>query len=700
MRILAQHLVSGFAVGCLYALMAVGIVLIFRSTRTLNFSHGMMATAGAFAYAILVDDHGWNAVVAFAAVVVLGIGIGLSTYLVVGRPLVNATPLARTIATILWMLVTQGLMLILITKPQRSIPALFSQDPVVVGGVALSRQAIGVVFFTAAGVAALYGFFRWSKYGLAVRAVAEARRSATIIGIPLLRADALAWILGGVTAVCGGALVAPFSLGDFQQLNLLLVRVLAAALIGGFVSLPGAVLGGVLIGLGEQLLGGYVPQTPELRELLPFLVVMAVVTAQSFGLLKKHAEGAGDDDVRISTAMPRHSGARSALRGRVLVGCGVVALAIAPQMIGNTWSFVLGRGLIYGLVGLSLVVVTGFSGQISLAQVSFMAIGAYFGHYLIVKTDVLGFWSVLPILAVLGAAVAAVLSIAALRVRGLYLAIVTWTFGLVVDRMVLRWNWLVNAGKGGLHGAGGSVEANLPRPDFFGLNLFDDTRFVYVLAGLVLIAGVLVRNYSRSRTGLAVRAQRDVESAALTCGLAVWQLRIGAFMLSGALATVAGFLMLAHQGTVIPLEFNQFFSLNFMLILVLGGTESWFGAVAAGVFYAFGPDLFQRLPLLSGDWQFVVLGAAGIAVIALTEGRVGARWQERLRSRAKVAGVNRPRLEAAAAASSNGHRNRKNGLRRDWQLGGYVPAEDRAGADLARTRRRYLAIGSGQGGRQ
>jgi len=697
-RILAQHLVSGFAVGCLYALMAVGVVLIFRSTRTLNFSHGMMATAGAFAYAILVDDHGWNAAAAFAAVVVLGIGVGLLTYAVVGRPLVQATPLARTIATILWMLVTQGLMLIVITKPQRSIPALFSQEPVVVAGVALSRQAIGVVAFTAVGVAALYGFFRWSKYGLAVRAVAESRRSATIVGIPLVRADALAWTLGGVTAVCGGALVAPFSLGDFQQLNLLLVRVLAAALIGGFVSLPGAVVGGLLIGLGEELLAGYVPQAPELRELLPFLVVMAVVIAQSFGLLKKQAEGAGEDDVRISTAMPRQAGPRSAMARRVLFGFGVVALAVAPQMIGNTWSFVLGRGLIYGLVGLSLVVVTGFSGQISLAQVSFMAIGAYFGHYLIVKTDVFGFWSVIPVLAVLGALVAAALSVAALRVRGLYLAIVTWTFGLVVDRMVLRWNWLVNAGKGGLHGAGGGVEANLARPDLFGINLFDDTRFVYVLAALVLLAGILVRNYSRSRTGLAVRAQRDVESAALTCGLAVWQLRIGAFMVSGALATVAGFLLLAHQGTVIPLEFNQFFSLNFMLILVLGGTESWVGAVAAGIFYAFGPDLFQRLPLLSGDWQFVVLGAVGIAVIALTEGRLGAGWRERIRGRMPAVQLDGTWPIAAGTPATNGHRQWRSGIQPDWERAVYVPVGDRTGVAPARERRRYMAIELGQGG--
>jgi branched-chain amino acid transport system permease protein len=292
--------------------------------------------------------------------------------------------------------------------------------------------------------------------------------------------------------------------------------------------------------------------------------------------------------------------------------------------------------------------------------------------------------------------VAAGLSVAALRVRGLYLAIVTWTFGLVVDRMVLRWNWLVNAGHGGLHGAGGGVEANLIRPDFFGINLFEDTRFVYVLAGLAILAGLVVRNYSNSRTGLAVRAQRDEEPAALTSGLAVWRLRMGAFMLSGALATVAGFLVLAHQGTVIPLEFNQFFSLNFMLILVLGGTESWVGALAAGIFYAFGPDLFQRLPLVSGDWQFVVLGAAGIILIAVTEGGLGASSRQWLRSRLVAFPV--PRSSPVPETVANGDRSRPGA----WANGEFVrPAGNRNGAGPAlplRQRRRYLPIELGPGG--
>jgi hypothetical protein len=175
-------------------------------------------------------------------------------------------------------------------------------------------------------------------------------------------------------------------------------------------------------------------------------------------------------------------------------------------------------------------------------------------------------------------------------------------------------------------------------------------------------------------------------------------LRIGAFMLSGALATVAGFLMLAHQGTVIPLEFNQFFSLNFMLILVLGGTESWVGAVAAGIFYAFGPDLFQRLPLLSGDWQFVVLGAVGIGVIALTEGRLGAGWRERIRDRRPAVHLDGTWPIAAGTLATNGHRQPRSGLQRDWERGAYVAVDHPMEGAPARERRRYLTIELGQGG--
>lgn len=631
MKTFLQLLVSGIAVGSLYAFMAVGVVLIYRSTRTLNFAHGMMATAGAFAYAILVDDRGWDVIIAFLAIVVLGAASGLVTYVVVGRPLVRATPLARTIATILWMLAIQGVLLLTIKKVQRSVPALFSHEPVAIAGVALSKQALGVMLFCIVGVGLLYAFFNFTRSGLAMRAVAEVRSSAAIVGIGLLRVDALAWVLGGVTAFTGGALVAPFGIADFQELNLLLVRVLAAALVGGFVGLPGAMVGGLLIGTGEQLLAGYVPGVPEIRELLPFALVMLVVTAESLGLLRRRAEGRSQDDTRVSLVVRgRTRTRRPTSPTRAVWGVALLLSLLIPRLVlGEASSFVLGQGLIYGVVALSLVVVTGLSGQISLAQASLMALGAYVGHYLIVKTDVFGFWTVIPLVAVFGAVAAGALSVLTLRVRGLYLAVVTWTFGLVVDRVILRWNWLVSAGEGGLSGA---MDANLSRPTLFGVGLFADTRFVYVLLAFALLAAIIVRNFSSSRSGLALRAQRDDESAAHASGLAVWHLRVIAFMVSGALATVAGFLTLAQQGAVLPIQFNQFLSLNFVLILVLGGTDSWLGALGAGIFYAYAPDIFKATPL-GGDWQFVILGILGVFYIAWTEGGHAAAFRSFLQAR-------------------------------------------------------------------
>ncbi|MEW6477595.1 MAG: ABC transporter permease [Actinomycetota bacterium] len=659
----AQLLVAGTATGSLYGLMALGLVLIYRSTRTLNFSHGMMATVGAFSYAILVTD--WGLPAGAALVILLGIGVvsGLATYAVVGYPLARATPLARTLATILWMLVVQSVLLIVLTNTQRIVPALFSLEVVEIGGVAASKQQAGVIVFAAAAAVLLAVFLRRSRLGTVMRAVADSRESARIAGVPLLRVDAVAWALGGVMAVTAGALIGPFVLADLVNLNLLLVRVLAAALVGGLTSLPLAVGGGLVIGIGESMLQGYAPGLPQLRELLPFFVVMALLLGQSTGLLRRFGSLETSDIAppAAGTARVGQTARKFGYRGRWLVGVGAVVVVLGPLSTGNYRAFLVGRGLVTGLVVLSLVVVTGLSGQVSLAQASFMGVGGFFGHYLAVKLG-WGFWPTIPALALLGTGVALVISVPALRIRGLYLAIATWTFGLVADRVVFRWTWLASSGEGGLSGG---ATATLGRPHLFGISLAEDTRFALVLALITVVVVGLVRNLAKSPSGLALRTQRDAEHAAVANGLQVDRLRVAAFMFSGAVATVAGYLLLGLQSAATTQDFSQFISLTFLLMLVLGGTESYVGAVMVGVAFAFAPEVFDRLPLVQGDWQYLILGLAGIALLAATEGGwravISSAYQARKASNVPVPMVTTTIQAIASAGPDSGPARQSNG---------------------------------------
>ena len=278
-----QLLLSGAATGSLYGLMAIGLVLIYRTTATLNFAHGMMATVGAWGYAILVVDHGWNAAAAFVALFPLGALTGLITYRLVAYPLGDAGTLERTMATILWMVVIQASMALIFGSTERIVPAAFSREVVKFGDVVLAKQQIGAVIVTLVLCFVLFVFFRFSQMGLASRAVALGRRSSRIAGLPLVRIDAMSWVLGGMLAAVGGAIIAPFTLTDLTTMNILLTRVLGAALVGLLVSLPLALAGGVIIGVSEQMLQGFYSSTPQVRELVPFIIVMVVLASRSCG---------------------------------------------------------------------------------------------------------------------------------------------------------------------------------------------------------------------------------------------------------------------------------------------------------------------------------------------------------------------------------------------------------------------------------
>jgi branched-chain amino acid transport system permease protein len=284
MDLFAQYSVVGFATGSLYALVALGIVLLYRTSRVLNFAHGDLATFATFiCYMFLTQFHapfGVAVVATFAAAVVIGAGF----YFLILRPAREATLLGRVIITLGFALVLNGAVIQLWGADVRPFPFPLSDARVYhLGNVIISQISVGTTAAALALMAALYGLVQHTRVGLAMRAVSQHLIAAQVLGIPARRIFILTWGLAAMLGAAAGILLAPTALLDpFMMLDPFL-KGFSAAVLGGIDSMPGAVLGGLLLGLLEALFGGYV--SGQFKTTFAFAIILTVLIVRPEGLL-------------------------------------------------------------------------------------------------------------------------------------------------------------------------------------------------------------------------------------------------------------------------------------------------------------------------------------------------------------------------------------------------------------------------------
>jgi branched-chain amino acid transport system permease protein len=288
----------------------------------------------------------------------------------------------------------------------------------------------------------------------------------------------------------------------------------------------------------------------------------------------------------------------------------VVLLAVATPALPGYWVSLLSLSLVYSLAALSLVLLTGHVGQISLAQGSLLGISA-FTTATLVEIHGLPFGLALVVAVTVSVALGVVVGLPALRLQGMALAIATWSFALFAERYVLRQSWL----------AGGQGGRSITPPKIGFVDLGDDhTMFVFV-AGIFLILLVLVRNVLRGRAGHALAAVRDSEPAAQAMGINVTRYKLLAFALSAGIAGVAGALHAVLVPTLSVNDYNQFVSVTILAIAMIGGIESLFGAALAGLAFIALPQLLKDLGLtLTGSRFDLVLGL-GLLVVVVSRPR-------------------------------------------------------------------------------
>jgi branched-subunit amino acid ABC-type transport system permease component len=432
-------LIQGAITGLGYGLLAVGLILVYRATRVINFAHIQVGALAAAVMAKLILDQGWSYVPALAVALAIGLCLGALLELLVVRPLFDRPRLVLLVATLG---IAQALSAAQQLLPAIAHPALWPaafHASVTIGATTLAGGDFALLIAVPLIVVALALWFHRSAYGLGIRATAENADAARLAGIPVRRISMTVFVISGGLAALTIVLLDPArgiiagNTADTLGASLLL-RALLAAMIGRFRSMPRAMLGGIVLGMIEAEF--YANTTnPGAVDGYVFILLLVVV------LLVARSQ---DTDLGSWTLSPVLKPIPRELLERTwwrfapwLARGGFVAVAVALPFVFTEPSaqFTLAEIVLYAMIGVSATVITGWSGQLSLAQYAFAGLGAFITARLI--SEGFGFVPALITATAIGAASAALLGLPALRVRGVYLAVVTLGFAVAVE------NWLL-----------------------------------------------------------------------------------------------------------------------------------------------------------------------------------------------------------------------------------------------------------------
>ena len=615
--LLLGALVFGLAQGGAIALLGAGIVTIHRGSGVLNLAQGamaMFATYIAVAVAGATGTHASRSLLFGAVVgVAAGAALGVLVDRVAMRPLVGRPPVVRMTATL-------GVLYILVSLAQlvwgattRSAPSLFGAGGHRLGPVVVSNDSVGVALVALVLAVGLGLFYQRTRLGTAIRAVADDREVAGLGGIRVQWVGSVCWALGGAAAAIAGILLSPtLGLNSFI-LTLLVVQALAAALTGRLQHLLPTLLGGVGIGvvtalaraLLEHVTAANPPTWINLTDVQDGIALLWIIGAL-LSWRRRPRESSGQTPNRTEPRVHVDPAGRAVL----LIALALLAL-IVPLTLHASTLYLVTIGAAYAIAILSLVVVTGLGGQFSLAQASFMGVGAFAAAHLL-RDAHMSYWLALPLSGVIAVPFGTLTGLVSLRARGVMTAVVTLSTGAVITGLVL----MATVNGGGL----GSM--TVARPDA----LQDPVRYAWFVFAVLAVLIAFVAALRNRRTGRLLVAVRDSEAAARAVGINVAGVRVMVFSLSAFIAGIAGVLYAGTSGVAAAGSFGPFNSISLIASGVVGGLGSAAGAVIGGLLQATGPSFVSGLPGLSrladpGDAAGILLGALLLVqVIAFPSG--------------------------------------------------------------------------------
>jgi branched-chain amino acid transport system permease protein len=572
-------IIGGLITGSIYALLAVGYSLVFSVSGALNLAQGAFVALGALTMYTFEHNAHLPVLVAFlAALAVVAAAIAIIEWVVI-RPAVTRISHANLLMMMGGLLTAfEGAAFLIWGSNPFSTSPFSGSKPVHAGGLSIPTQGFWVIGAMLAAVVGLSWLLSRSRWGRGLRATSENMTAARLMGVPVDRMILLSFVAAAALGVIAGAVISPLTSLDYTSMASYTNEGLIAVSLGGLGSVYGSVAGGLVLGVVEAVVSGYVSSL--FSTAISLIILIGIIFLRPQGLLGR-VRGA-----RIDVA--ERTGGRIYAPPRLpryWARAGGAALALVmlfvPDIIPAGDMRALNITGIFCLTIVGLDLLTGIAGQVSLGQAGFMAIGGYMFAILTVKYH----WPTLLglLIGMVGSAlVATVLGLVCGRLRGMYLAITTLAFGILVEAMA---NGLSITG--GPSGIGG-----IPVFSVAGFAFDSDTRFFYLIWALVAVALIAVANFVRSNRGRILRAMHGDQAGARSLGLNITRAKISVFVISACLASIAGSLYASYFRYLSPDQVGSSESLQLITMLVIGGMGTLFGPLI-------GVALLTYLPLES-----------------------------------------------------------------------------------------------------
>jgi ABC-type branched-subunit amino acid transport system ATPase component/branched-subunit amino acid ABC-type transport system permease component len=561
-------IVIGLATGAAYGLAGIGLTLTYKTSGIFNFGYGAVAALVAFCFYLLHVDHGfpWGAAAAVSLLVfapVMGLVLEL-----LARSLEGASETIKVVATVGIILIVESIGLLWHSVNPPTFPHFLPLSTVRILGVNVTWEQIILFLVSALAAAVLYWFFRSVRAGIVMRGVVDNPDLVSMSGESPVRVRRWAWIIGSVFAGVAGLMLAPSQLLDGVTLTTVVFAAFGAAAIGYFSNLPLTFVGGLLVGIASALVSKYAATISWMGGLppaLPFVILFLVLIVVPRRLLAQRPQAA---------TRPARRSYHAPVRIRLVAG----AIAVGLLAMVPTWQAgyvaVWSNALIDMILFLSLGLLVRRSGQISLCHLAFAAVGAAaFGHF--AGLDGMPWLLALALATLVAVPVGALLAIPAVRVSGVFLALATLGFGILVEQVFYTRSFMFGQSTLG-------IRAPRPQVSIGSWDLSSDKGFYYLLLLITVLVVITITVISHGRLGRLLEALADSPVALETHGATSSVLKVIVFCIASAMASLAGALtaMLFHfgVGTYFP-AFNSLTLVALVVIITVG--DPWYAVIAA-----------------------------------------------------------------------------------------------------------------------
>jgi len=591
-----DYTINGLIIGNIYALLAVGLALIFGVSHLINFAHGSVYAVGAYVgWACFTYLHAPLALTA-AVVIVVCAGLGVAIERLGLRPLAGAPRIAPLLATIGISLVLDQLLQILFTPDPRALPSPLPSWRIAVGGGTIGALDVLIAATGLGSAAVLFGFLRFTKLGWAVRATAQDRDAARQMGVDTDAVNrtvfAIASALGGLSGLLVGMYFNHIDPAMSFQATL---KGVVAQVIGGMGNVPGAIAGSLLLGLTESY--GVALFGSSYRNLFSFALLLLILVLRPNGLFAS-ARSAPPEPMTGTFIAP----SRVVRVPPWLVVGAIIAAAALPlwpdipyvlQVLTNAW--------LAAMLAISLTLVAGTLGQVSLGHAALLLIGAYASALLALDSG-WPIWASVPAAGILTALIGTALVAPAFRLRSHYVSIATLGIGEIVGLVILNWESLTR-GPIGVSNipplAVGTVELDSPQASY------------WVCLAVLIVLALMQARLLRSHLGRTFRAIRDDDVAARAYGVSLDRYKGIAFAVGGFSAGISGAIA-AHLYSYINNEtFTSTVSISALTMVILGGMGNVLGAILGAVALTALPEMFRG----TAEYRMLIYGAVLLLLI-------------------------------------------------------------------------------------